>query len=352
MRTLAITGLFSPWGRRMARLASQAGARVLGIDRKPMTRPFAGVEFIAADIRNPLLPRLFEQEGVDAILHCAFQWRQQPSEEVFDSNVLGAMHLLEAAAQAGVRKVVWPSSTFIYGASPDHPAFIPEEAGCRGQPHYAYVQQLREIETFMAGFRRQYPQMILTSLRFAHILGEGVASPMARYLALPAAPVLLGFDPLLQFIHAEDVTRALGHALVQDLHGAFNVAAPAPLPLLKALALAGIPPAPLPHALASRGWAWLRRLSPEADRIAPLPWDFLRFSCVADTTRMQTEMRFQPRHGPEHTLAAFGQALRRRRYAASPSYRLAANRLTDALHLGRKAQARLATVAKHRSAHV
>ena len=193
MRTLVITGLFSPWGRRMARLASGAGARVLGIDRKPMTRPFPGVEFVAADIRNPLLPQLLAHERVDAILHCAFQWRQRRQDEVFDSNVLGTMHLLEAAALAGVRKVVFPSSTFVYGASPAHPAFIDEETGFRGQPRYAFVRELREIETFINGFRRQYPEMILTSLRFANILGEGVPSPMARYLSPAHGPGFAGF---------------------------------------------------------------------------------------------------------------------------------------------------------------
>ncbi len=91
MKTLALTGLFSPLGRRMAQLANQFGVRVLGIDVKPMTQPLPGVEFVEADIRNPLLPELFKSEKVDTILHCAFRWRQRRTEQVFDSNVLGTM---------------------------------------------------------------------------------------------------------------------------------------------------------------------------------------------------------------------------------------------------------------------
>ena len=108
MNTLAITGLFSPLGRRMARLASNFGVRVLGIDIKPMTKPFPGVEFVEADIRNPLLSELFKVEKVDAILHCSFRWRQRRTEEVFDSNVLGTMRLLGAAAIAGVTQSYHP----------------------------------------------------------------------------------------------------------------------------------------------------------------------------------------------------------------------------------------------------
>ena len=149
---------------------------------------------------------------------------------------------------------------------------------------------------------------------------------------------MLGFEPLLQFIHPEDVTRALGHALVHDLNGAYNVAATPPLPLLKALALAGVPPLFLPHPLAYRGWGWLRGLSSQVDKAAPLPWDFLRFSWVASTTRLEEEGGFQSQHDAASILQQFGQALRRRRYAGSRVYRVAADRLRDALDLGRKLQ--------------
>ncbi|RME85627.1 MAG: NAD-dependent epimerase/dehydratase family protein [Caldilineae bacterium] len=337
MNTLAITGLFSPLGRRMARLASNFGVRVLGIDIKPLTKPFPGVEFVQADIRNPLLQQLFKSEQVDTVLHCAFRWRQRHHEEIFDSNVMGTMRLLGAAELAGVRKVVIPSSTFVYGADPNNPAFLDEGREFRGPVDYAYVRELREIELFVNGYRRQQPEMIITVLRFANILGGGIPSPMSRYMALPGPPTLLGFDPMLQFLHHEDALRALGHCLMGDYNGVYNVAAPDPLPLLKALRLAGLHPLPVPHVCAYKGTRLSRVLSRRGDGLPPLPWDYLRYSWVADTTRMREELGFQPMYDAETTLRQFGETLREYRYKHDPAYRLA----REKWDLVRKAPARL-----------
>ena len=327
MRTLAVTGVFSPLGRHIAQVASSFGVRVLGIDLKPMTRTFPGIEFIEADLRNPLIAELFKAEKVDAIVHCAFRWRQRRTEEVFDSNVLGTMRLLGAAALAGVQKVILPSSTVVYGANPENPAFLHEDSDFQGAPAYAYVRELREIETFVNGFRRQQPDMVITTLRFANILGGGMSSPLALLLSLPAAPILLGFDPLVQVIHHDDVVRALGQCIITDHNGVFNVAAPGPLPLVKLLALAGVPPTPLIHPFAYYGFRMGRLISSKAYEMAPLPWDYLRYPWVADTRRMENEMGFVPAIDAETTVRQFGEAVRKHRYASNQAYRFAVNRV-------------------------
>ncbi len=101
----------------MARWALDAGVRVLGVDRRPMTKPFPGIEFVQTDIRNPLFPQLLKAEGVDALFHSAFRWRLKGTQEDDESNVLGTMKLLEAAAQARVTKVIIPSSIAVHGAT-------------------------------------------------------------------------------------------------------------------------------------------------------------------------------------------------------------------------------------------
>lgn len=325
IRTLAITGLFSPFGRQMARLAAAMGVRVLGIDIKPLTRPFPGVEFVQTDIRNPLLAELFKAEQVEAVLHCAFRWRLQRSEEIFDSNVVGTMHLLGACEMAGVRKFIMPSSTVVYGAVPGNPAFLSEYAGFAGRPHAAYVHELREIETFINGYRRQRPDMILTVLRFANVLGGSMRSPLARYLALPAAPVLLGFEPRLQVLHFNDALRALGQALQEDVNGIFNVAADPPLPLYQLLALAGVPPLPVAHPLAYAIGQLRQPLGRKADALLPLPWDYLRYSWVADTGHMHNDWGFQPAHDAHSTVREWGEALRRHRTQHNRLYARAAS---------------------------
>lgn len=355
MKTLAITGLFSPLGRHLAQASSQLGMRVLGIDLKPMTKPLAEVEFIEADIRNPLLVELFKAENVDTVVHCAFRWRQRRNEEVFDSNVLGTMRMLGAAARAGVRKLILPSSTVVYGAGPDNPAFLSEDSDFAGRPSYAYVRELREIETFVNGFRRQQNNMVITTLRFANILGRGVASPLAEMLALPAPPLLLGFDPMFQLIHPDDVVAALIHCIVNDFNGVFNIASRPAMPLLKIMALAGTPPIPILHPLAYLGFRTGRLLSPKIYELAPFPWDYLRYSWVAATERMSQELGFEPAIDPESTVRQFGEAVHQQRYSGNPAYRFAADGLQttiasahgaygSAAEAGQRAQAALTSL--------
>jgi len=338
MKTLVITGLLSPLGRRMARLTASMGVRVLGIDIKPLTKPFPGVEFVQTDIRNPLLAELFKTEKVDTILHCAFRWRQRHVEEIFDSNVLGTIRLLGAAETAGVRKIILPSSTFVYGAVAGNPAFLGEDSDFKGRPHDAYVRELREIETFVNGFRHQQSQMVITVLRFANLLGGGLTSPLARYLSLPAAPTLLGFEPMLQVLHHDDALRVLGHCLQHDCDGVFNIAAAQPLPLYQLLALAGVPPMMILHPLAYQGLQMGRMFSHRIDALVPIPWDFLRYSWGADTRRMVRCLHFTPIDA-KTTVQQWGQTLRQHRRQNSRLTQAATECWQDIVTMNQKCRA-------------
>jgi len=307
-QTLVVTGLLSPLGRSVARGAVDAGYRVLGVDTKPLTRPFPGVTFIQTDVRNELMPRLLEAEKVDAILHTAFRWRIRRSEKVFESNVMGTMKLMGAAALAGIKKVVIPSSTFVYGAHPAHPLFMTEETAFQGRPRYAYIRDLRDIETFINGFRRQYPEMTITVLRFANILGGSYRSPLARYLSRVAAPTLLGYDPLLQVIHRDDALRAIKQVLLETHNGVYNIAAPKPLPLSKMLRLCGTPGIPLLHPVAYKAYKWTRMVVRQADALVPLPWDYLRYSWTVSTEKGERAWGFAPEYDSESTIRAFSTA--------------------------------------------
>jgi UDP-glucose 4-epimerase len=64
-------------------------------------------------------------------------------------------------------------------------------------------------------------------------------------LGLPLVPMVLGFDPRYQFIHEDDVVRALEHAAMGDLHGIFNVGADGVLALSEVISLLGKRPAPV-----------------------------------------------------------------------------------------------------------
>jgi UDP-glucose 4-epimerase len=63
--------------------------------------------------------------------------------------------------------------------------------------------------------------------------------------SLPFVPMVLGFDPRLQFVHEDDVVHALEHATINDIPGTFNVAADGVLALSEAISLLGKRPLPV-----------------------------------------------------------------------------------------------------------
>ena len=61
----------------------------------------------------------------------------------------------------------------------------------------------------------------------------------ARLLSLPAVPMIAGFDPRYQFIHVDDVVRALEFAVEHELPGIYNVAPDGVLALSEVIGLLG-----------------------------------------------------------------------------------------------------------------
>lgn len=332
-RVVLVTGVSGYWGSRVAgRLLAgdrqeagvEAGSNggphagpgfhVLGLDAEPPDPEVKGLDFIQADVRNPLLVDLLREEQVHTVCHLVFQDSTRPSESAFDLNVMGTMKVLGACSEAGVRKVVLMSSTAVYGALPSNPAFLTEEHPLHGSRNYGYTRDRVEIEAFCNGFRRQVPEMILTILRFANIVGPEADTPMTRFLRDPAAPVLLGFDPMMQVIHERDVIDALVHAVIQDVPGVYNIGAEGVLPLSRLMALAGKLPIPIFHLFAYWGASAMGSGGLPVARYLPLELDYLRYPWVGDLSRMRDELQFTPRYTAEETLREFAGQQRLRRY--------------------------------------
>jgi len=306
--TILVTGVAGTWGARVAaRLIRESGLYVIGLDSKPPAEAIEGLDFVRADVRNPLLVELLRTEQVDTVCHLAFVETIRPSEAAFDLNVMGTTNVLDACAGAGVRKTVLKSRTAVYGARPTNAAFLTEGHALRGSKRSGTIRDLMEIEAFCRNFSQQTPQPAVTILRFASIIGTTVDTPMTRFLRMRHAPSLLGFDPRMQIIHEEDVVEALAHAVLHDAPGAINVAAEDIIPLNKMRGLAGKPAVAIPHLLAY----WSQKLPAGfGDRgtdALPIEPDYLRYPWVADLRRMREELGFVPRYNAEDTLREFAE---------------------------------------------
>jgi UDP-glucose 4-epimerase len=318
-QVVLVTGVANYWGAQVAaRLVNGAtpetGYHVVGLDSEPPGESLKGLDFIQADIRNPLFVDLLRSENVHTVCHLVFAESVRASEAAFDINVMGTMKVLGACAEAGVRKVVLKSSMTVYGANPSNPSFITEQQPPQAGRSYGTTRNLVEIEAFCNGFRRQVPEMTLTILRFANIVGPQADTPLTRFLKQPMAPVLLGFDPLMQVIHEKDVVEALVYAIQNDVPGVFNIAAEGILPLSRLMALAVKVPIPIFHLFAYWGADLIGAAGVSAGRNWPIEMDYLRYPCVGDLAKMREDLGFVPRYTAEEALREFAGEQRLRRY--------------------------------------
>ena len=298
-RRVLITGVAGFWGTELARCLERSPEveYLAGLDVRPPAADLVRTEFIRADIRNPLISKLLPQTRVDTVVHCDVLLVPEPGkapEQLHDINVIGSLQLLAACERTEeLRTIVVRGSAAIYGAEPNAPEFFTEEMARRFPFRTRFQRDIGELESYFENFSRRFGHVSVTTLRFQPTLGTAIDSPLTRYLQQPVAPTQLGFDPLLQFIHAEDAVGALEATVMRPVPGPVNVAGAGSISLSRLLRLAGKVPLPVPAPLFSTalgigGRLGLGRLPPEA-----VLW--LRNGLTIDTTRLEEEIGFHPR---------------------------------------------------------
>jgi len=134
-----------------------------------------------------------------------------------------------------------------------------------------------------------------------------VVSPMASYFRLPVVPTVLGYDARMQFVHQDDLDRVLRHAVLADIPGTFNIAGDGFLMLSQALRRLQRATVPLPGFAVGQLGSVLRQAR-LAD-FSPEQLSFLTFGRGIDTTRMRTELGFEPEYTTAEAFADFASSM-------------------------------------------
>ncbi len=313
-RVVLVTGVSRDLGRRFARAAAADPDtdRVIGVDVVPPRGDIGAMSFVRADIRNPVIAKVLTKEDVDTVVHMsviATPGSAGGRGTMKELNVIGTMQLLAACQRApGVQHLVVKSTGTVYGASSRDPAMFTEDMNPKRLPRSGYAKDVYEIEGYVRGFARRRPDVRVTMLRCANVIGPHVTSPMTSYFRLPVIPRVLGFDPRLQFLHQDDLFGVLRHAVVHDRPGTFNVAGDGVLLLSQAIRMVGRPSLPLPGP-AVGGLGQALRSARMAD-FSPEQLAVLTFGRGMDTTRMRSELGFEPAFTTAEAFADFARDLR------------------------------------------
>jgi len=289
-RRIAIVGARSFLGRNLIALLEDDDKVecLLAIDDEPTAPSARGgsrVKSVVADLTAPgaeaKLAAVLGDENIDTVVHLAFlDAPSHASAFAHELESVGTMRLVRALRRTQVTKVVLWSQTWLYGANPQNPNFLREEAELAAPRSEPWFADKIEAERELARFRDDHPEVTVTVLRTAPILGPTVDNLLSRYLGRRLVPTLLGFDPVIQLLHEVDAIGALKWAVFRNVPGVFNIVGDGVLPLSVGIRLAGRRPIPLPRSLVAKvGSAlWLAQLGDAPESFL----GYLRYVCVAD----------------------------------------------------------------------
>jgi nucleoside-diphosphate-sugar epimerase len=219
---VAITGAAHGAGHALAvRLASSGRVgTVVAIDDH--RGDVAGVIWRLADVRDPALAGRLT--GVDVLVHTDVDTSADSDYRARRAfNVRAAQTVLTAAAAGRVGRVILVTSSMVYGARPDNPVPLPEDAPLHALPDGSVAGDLLEIERLARRSPRVHPGMQVTVARPAALVGPGIDNLVSRHFDAPRLLSVRGTAPRWQFCHTDDLASALELAVTGEVSGSFAV---------------------------------------------------------------------------------------------------------------------------------
>ena len=191
-------------------------------------------EFIEMDILDERLKKVVAAGAFDAIVHLAAQTMVDISvkDPLFDAreNLLGTVHVLEAARAANVKRIVFASTAAAYGDVKEDD--LPVREAQPTEPMSFYGLSKLSVEKYLAMYHQLYGLEYVV-LRFANVYGErqgdggegGVISIFAKAMAEGRDITIYGDgEQTRDFVYAGDIAEGIVAALqTEEVNAAYNL---------------------------------------------------------------------------------------------------------------------------------
>jgi nucleoside-diphosphate-sugar epimerase len=281
---IAVTGAASGLGQALAANLSEHPdvGKVVAIDDR--RGDLDGVTWRVLDVCDPALAGRLGK--VDTIVHLDVDTSVDARrDEQSGRNVRGTQTVLTAAAATGVRRVVLVTSAMVYGALPDNPVPLDEDAPLRAMPDGSFVSDLLEIEQLAHRAQLSHLGLSVTVLRPATVVGPGIDSILTRHFEAPRLLVVRDSQPRWQFCHVDDLVSALVLAALGRVTGVVTVGCEGAMVQSEVEMVSGMRRIELPSALAFGTAERLHRLG-----VIPAPASDLQYVVhpwVVPSTRLR-----------------------------------------------------------------
>jgi UDP-glucose 4-epimerase len=260
LEKVLITGIASGLGRLVARRL-QARYEVAGVDSTRWRNCPTGISAYTVDLRKRKFEDVVRTERPKTIVHLGFvRHFRGDDRERHSINVGGTRILIDHCVKYGVERLVVGSSGYVYGALPENPYHLNEEAPLSASRTYPEIRDLVELDSLAATQIWRRPELTTSVLRPVNVLGPRVPSMVREYLRQPRVPTVLGFNPMMPFIHEDDMAAAVVLAVDHGLRGVYNVVGPGEVPVHTAIEETGGVSWPIPEFVLRRafdtGFRW------------------------------------------------------------------------------------------------
>ncbi|MBU1169088.1 MAG: NAD-dependent epimerase/dehydratase family protein [Proteobacteria bacterium] len=218
--------------------------------------------FHKRDIRKPL-DDLFKTEEIDTVVHSAYVLPPSHNKTLMEEvNKGGTTHVLNASVNAGVRQILYTSSTTAYGFHPDNDQPLTEQSPLRGNDDFIYAKNKKEIEGMFKVFQLKHPDIKVSIVRPCFVVGPGFKNPMAEHLKKKIVALPSNAKPW-QFVHEDDLVDIMVLLLEKQLGGTYNVTADGTMTFAEMVKMLGNIriPVPWPILFPLNNLAWFLRLS-------------------------------------------------------------------------------------------
>ena len=306
MEKVLITGIAGGQGRLLARRLRES-YEVCGVDRVGWEGAPRGVKVHVVDIRKKRFEDVIRTEMPTHLVHMGFIRHFRTSErERYDTNVRGTKQVLDHCVNHGVQNVVVVSSSYVYGAFPENPYYLDEDAPLSASRSYLEIRDLVEVDTLASAYLWRHPHLNTCVLRPVNVMGSYVHSMMSQYLKRDRIYTVMGFDPMMQFIHEQDLSEAIALALEHKLQGVFNVTGPGEVPLHTAIEESGGTATPVLEPLLR--FAFDRAFRWGLQAIPPGALDYLKYPVTVSGERFLEATQFKCLFGLEEIFETVARA--------------------------------------------